>query len=560
MICHWYPEPIFFFFAPDLPELLFYSHFPALVIALAVGLFVLLSNKSALLNKILFLIILCFSFWVLINLIAWTHINSQTILFTWSFFGALQGLIAILSIYFVHVYVTKTDISKKLKGALLLLIVPVLLLAATDLNISGFDLDWCDAFPYEGVAFLTYYSFLGIVAVVWIGYVLIKHIFNSNNKSEKQKSVLLLFGIEFFLLLFFVMVYVGSITAISDFFESSQIEFYGLFGMTIFMVLIGVLTVKFKAFNASVHAAEALTIALIILIASQYTYTNSTTSTIVLTTITLILTTVAGIYLNRSVRKEIKQREEIEELAKKLAKANKRLRKLDKAKSEFVSIASHQLRSPLTAMRGYASMLLEGSYGKLPETARDVIQRIAESSKNMAVSVEDYLNVSRIESGNMKYELIDFNIADEASRVVDDTRQEAIKSGLLLTYKSDLKRNGIVNADRGKVAQILHNLINNSIKYTQNGSITVYVSEDTKSNMIHIDIKDTGVGMSTEELDNIFGKFERAPGANAVNVSGTGLGLFVAKSMAEHMGGSITAFSDGKGLGSTFRISFPLAA
>src|SRR5690606_38662749 len=107
---------------------------------------------------------------------------------------------------------------------------------------------------------------------------------------------------------------------------------------------------------------------------------------------------------------------------------------LDKMKSEFVSIASHQLRSPITAIRGYVSMLVEGSYGKFPDKAREVLDRIAESSKFMAASIEDYLNVSRIEAGNMKYELSDFDLKEQTERVADEMRQVALKKGLVLIF------------------------------------------------------------------------------------------------------------------------------
>lgn len=556
MICHWYEAPSYLFFTSDLPALLYYSHFPAMVVALTVGLFVFLNARNLLLNRLLFAIALCFSGWTVINLIAWTNIESGFILFTWTFFAALQALISVLSIYFVAVFVTKKDISHTFKLGLLALVAPVLLLAGTDLNIAGFNLDYCDAFDYEGVAFLTYYSFLGVVAMFWIAYLLIKH-YNTADKALRKQILLMGVGIESFLFLFFAMVYIGSIAAIADFYESSQLEFYGLFGMTIFMTMMGILIVQFKTFNIGAHASQALVVALLILVASQFTYVTTTTG-IILTSITLVLTAVSGLIIVRSVNKEIQQRQEIQNLAERLKKANKRLRELDQMKSEFVSIASHQLRSPLTSIRGYASMLLEGTYGKLSQKATEAINRISESSQYMAASVEDYLNVSRIEAGNMKYEMMDFNLKDEASHVTDDKRQEATKKGLLISFKSDLDLHGIVNADIGKTRQILHNLINNALKYTPRGTITVFAHDDKKAKQMHVDIIDSGIGMKQDELEDIFDKFERAHNANQTNVTGTGLGLFVARKMARAMGGDVTAHSDGVGHGSTFRLTLPL--
>jgi two-component system, NtrC family, sensor kinase len=201
-------------------------------------------------------------------------------------------------------------------------------------------------------------------------------------------------------------------------------------------------------------ASKALMLALIVLVASQFTINISTTGTI-LTSMTLVFTAAIGLLLLKSVTKEIEQREELQVLTKKLERANGRLKELDKLKSEFVSIASHQLRSPLTAIRGYASLLVDGSYGKLPAKATEALERISESSKNMAYSIEDYLNVSRIESGNMKYNKTDFNLKDETEKVSDDLRPQAIKRGLTVLFRSDLKSQGVINADVGKVIQIL---------------------------------------------------------------------------------------------------------
>ena len=177
----------------------------------------------------------------------------------------------------------------------------------------------------------------------------------------------------------------------------------------------------------------------------------------------------------------------------------------------------------------------------------------------MAYSIEDYLNVSRIESGNMKYHTTDFNLRDEVEKVCDDLRQEAIHEGLVLLFRTDLKGRGIIHADVGKTTQILQNLLHNAIKYTDEGSIKVFVWDDLARQKIYVDITDTGIGMDEETLHMIFQKFERARKASEINASGTGLGLYVALKMTEAMGGTITAHSDGCQQGSRFTIAFPLA-
>ena len=235
------------------------------------------------------------------------------------------------------------------------------------------------------------------------------------------------------------------------------------------------------------------------------------------------------------------------------------LKIIDKQKSEFVSIASHQLRSPLTAIRGYASMILDGNFGTPPPEMIEPIDRIHESAKMMTFSIDDFLNVSRIESGNMKYELTVFNIANQARQIVADMQVEAARAHITLTFESTCVGDGLVSADLGKTQQVLHNLINNAIKYTPNGGIKVQVQDDSRLDKIYIQISDTGIGMSAATIADLFQKFSRANNANSVNIKGTGLGLFVAREMAAAMGGNISAYSDGDGKGSRFAFTLPAA-
>lgn len=557
MICHYYEPPTWLFFAPDLPQLLYYSHIPVALLALFVGFFLFANNTKAKANRLLFLISLTFAGWILINLIAWTNIQSEIILTIWPFFGIFSALISILSIYLVYVFTRKQDAPRSLKLSFLVLLLPVFLFAHTNLSVSGFNISDCDAFGFEGFWYSVYYTSLGAIAMLWSAYFLVSQYLRSDSNFKKQ-IVLFGIGIEFFLLTFFSVTWFASYLANLGLVQDSDFEFYGLFGMAVFMIFIGILVTRFKSFNVGVLAAQALLVALVILVGSQFTFNTNTTS-VVLTTITLVLVTLSGILLNRSVKKEIRQREELEKLTTELEHANDRLKELDQLKSEFVSIASHQLRSPLTAIRGYASMLAEGSFGKLPEKAQESADRIAESARLMAMSVEDYLNVSRIESGNMKYDYSDFNLKDRLEEVTDELREVAADKNLLLLFRHDLKGRGIVHADVGKTVQICHNLINNSIKYTQKGSINVFMRDDVPMKKMYVEISDTGVGMSAKTIKMLFQKFSRAENANKVNHSGTGLGLFVANKMAEAMGGSITATSDGEGKGSRFVLELPLA-
>lgn len=233
--------------------------------------------------------------------------------------------------------------------------------------------------------------------------------------------------------------------------------------------------------------------------------------------------------------------------------ANEKLKELDKQKTEFVSMASHQLRSPLTAIKGYSSMLLEGSFGELSEKSKEAVDRIFDSSQRLVMVIEDFLNITRIELGKMKYDMVDLDLRDLAEKMTAEMTPTANKKGLEIAFESNGK-DFIMLGDIGKVSQIITNLIDNSIKYTPKGSVTVSVSGNGEK--IRFMVSDTGVGLEAGQIPKLFRKFVRANDAGKVNYSGTGLGLYVVKQMAEAHNGSVWAESDGIGKGSRFIVEF----
>lgn len=248
--------------------------------------------------------------------------------------------------------------------------------------------------------------------------------------------------------------------------------------------------------------------------------------------------------------------EQLSETNKELAVKNVRLQELDNLKTEFVSIASHQLRAPITAIKGYASLILEGSYGPVPPPLQEAADRIFQSSKSMATSVDDFLNIGRIEQGNMKYDIQEFNAGLTAKRTAEEFLPLAEKKGLALIF--DAIPDGVVGyADENKSKQIMTNLIDNAIKYTPKGNVVISVTSDLAHKKILFSVKDSGIGLSSEDQKKLFTKFTRASNANTASVQGTGLGLYVAIQMAKAQGGTITVTSEGVGKGSTFTFEIP---
>ena len=538
--------------------LVYYSHFSTIIVALIIGILVFKNGQPPLAGRVLFSLSVFFSLWVVFDLITWISYNSTHYMFFWSFFGILTSLIYISCIYFAYVFINKKNISLPTALSFFILLLPTVLLTPTTYNLSGFNI--YDCISVEQFYFTNYFHALGIVAFVWILALTIFKLRKITDVSFKKQIILMTIGLEAFIATFFTATFLDSYLVNLGVTGDYMIGNYGLFGIMIFMGFLAYLIVRFKSFNIKLLGAQALIYALVILIGSQFFFIRSTTN-MILTGVTLLLAAIFGGFLIRGVKREIKQREEIEVLAKNLTRANDsletanvRLKELDKQKTEFVSIASHQLRSPLTAIKGYSSMLLEGSFGPVEGKAREAVDRVFQSSQKLVTIIEDFLNITRIELGTMKYEMADIDLAKIAETVVGDMRPNIEEKGLRLDFGAD-GGSHLIRGDSGKLTQVVSNIIDNAVKYTPTGSISVAVKEvkgtDGKKH-VRVEVKDTGVGIEASTLPKLFEKFIRADDAGKTNITGTGLGLYVAKQIMEGHQGKIWAESAGKGKGSTF--------
>ncbi len=229
------------------------------------------------------------------------------------------------------------------------------------------------------------------------------------------------------------------------------------------------------------------------------------------------------------------------------------LAELDRLKTEFLSVATHQLRAPITAIRGYTANMADGSYGPVPPYLTEPLSIIEESARLMVNSIEDYLNISRIEQGRMKYEKSSFDLTKLATEVVEEFKPVATHKGIAISAAPGEPVS--IYADVGKIKQVITNLVDNAIKYTKQGSVTVTVSKEGP--IARLVVQDTGVGISADEAPKLFSKFTRARNANKVNTTGTGLGLYVVRQLTEGNGGKVWIESEGTGKGSRFVVELP---
>lgn len=243
----------------------------------------------------------------------------------------------------------------------------------------------------------------------------------------------------------------------------------------------------------------------------------------------------------------------IQEATAKLKRSNEKLKEVDEAKDEFISMASHQLRTPLTSVKGYLSMVIEGDAGKISEAQQELLNQAYVSSQRMVYLIADLLNVSRLKTGKFVIDAAPLNLADMVESEIAQLSQAAKLRKLTLTFNKPADFPTLM-LDETKTRQVVMNFVDNAIYYTpKGGKIKIELTTDRSS--VYFMVKDNGLGVPKAEQPHMFTKFYRATNAQKARPDGTGLGLFMAKKVITDQGGTIL-FESTEDKGSTFGFKF----
>jgi len=239
-----------------------------------------------------------------------------------------------------------------------------------------------------------------------------------------------------------------------------------------------------------------------------------------------------------------------------LARANQKLAELDKAKSDFVSVAAHQLRTPLTGIKWSYTALLDSDTGPLNQEQKEIAQKGLSSISNTIDLINDLLNVAHVEEGKMEFDIKKQSIIPIAKKAVEGIKFVAEEKKIALFAKIPNEAGfPNVNIDAEKMSLVFANLLDNAVKYTPNeGRIDFNMDQD--QGIIKIAIQDSGIGIPKDQKNRLFSKFFRADNAVGVQTDGTGLGLYMVKKIIDRHGGKIIVDST-EGGGTTFIITIP---
>ena len=329
---------------------------------------------------------------------------------------------------------------------------------------------------------------------------------------------------------------------------------FGTFGMIAFIFTA---VRRHGLFDFKLIAIEVLIGLMSMTLIIQIMVSDSLYSRIVQSVI-FAITLIFSYFLIKGLMQGVVRREKMQQLTEGLKLANQKLKEMDAEKSDFVSITSHQFRTPLTVIKGYASMLLEGSFGSVTNPAQyKVLETIFRASQRLVLLIEEFLSISRIEKGEMQYTFAPIDLRRLVSDIINQFKIAIKGEKIHFTFNAELGETYTIRADAAKIQQVLRNILDNAIKYSrEEGSVTVTLSKRKNEGIVRVAVTDSGIGLQPEIMQRLFEKFSRARSVSKLHTEGRGLGLYVARQVMSAHGGKIWAESAGRGKGSTFYLDF----
>lgn len=539
--CEWFPSHFLIFSENVYLPFLYYSHLGSAVLAFAVGVFIFLKDKKALPNRLLLSSVVFFILWILCDVVLWaTEFPSYTIFF-WSLINLFEPFVHFFAFYFVYAFLFKESFNINKLAWSVLPLVPIILLTPTRFAILGYYLGDCDRNAIEGI--MVFYGYgVEILYTALIVLITVAFIKKTKDSFEWKKAVYLGIGVLAFLASFSL----GNI--VESFTNNWYLAQSGFFGVPIFATLLAYIVVRFKAFDIKLLSSQVFVVALWILTLSAL-FLRTIENVRVIIGVNLLLATVLGYLLVKSVKKEVELREETQKLAKNLEFAN--IRQL-----ETMRFITHEVKGYLTDASAGFDAITSGSFGPVAPDIKDMSQEALARVQYGVNEVKNFLHVSDFKTGKVTYAMEKINLTELLVKSAEELKKRASDKKLTLTVDVPEGDACTILGDADYIVNhILKNLIDNAINYTPEGSVTVSLTHT--DGKVLFSVKDSGVGLSDEDKAVLFTEGGRGKDSRTINVHSTGYGLFIAKKIVDAHNGRIWAESLGRGKGSTFFVEFP---
>ncbi len=536
-LCPW-ESAQYFVYSSNIPTLFFYSHIPAIIVAILIGLMVFFKSGKSKVGITLLIVNLLFSLWCLFDLILWATNRPDVVMFFWALQILFEPLVYLLCFYLIYVFLKNKDLDTGWKFFGIFLYSPIVLLLPFEFNLIGVDLSYCTAI--EGFI-AQYYTYAFEATLILSILIFIIWEFRKIVDRNKRKEIVILgFGIILFLVAFSSGNIIGSFT------ENWTLAQAGLIGMPLFTIFLAYLFVRFHTFNIKVFATQVLMVSIWFLVLGILLI-RQIENVRIITAITLILVTIAGDILIKSVKKEIEQKEELEGL-------NVELQDLLKQRESLMHLINHKVKGSFTRSKFIFAGILDGTFGEISTEIKKMATQGLESDDTGIKTIDLVLNAANMQKGTVKYDLKELDLKDVILKIIADKTDQAETKNLVI--EKNIQEGGYkILGDSIWLKEAINNLIENSIKYTKEGKITVNL--ENKEGKVILSVKDTGVGLTTEDKNILFTEGGRGKDSMKMNVDSTGYGLYSVKLILDAHKGRVWAESEGKDNGSTFFIELP---
>ncbi len=571
MLCNFGP-PSLLIFSKHVPEIIYFSHIPILLVSLIVGIYLYSRNTSSLICKLILLIASVFSLWIFLDLVFWSTNTPKIIMFVWSIQILIEPMVHLLCLLLFHISVFKKPASNNLTVFLLLLYLPLVIITPTSYMIDYFAIDKC----LSNETIYSYYSY--IIELIYTLLIVVYSIISFKSSGRLvtiNELILLSTGMIIFLVTFSWGAVVGSIT------DNWLVAQFGLLGMPVFFLILLYSIRKYKTIDLRILISEIIIISILIMNGSLLAIQDMRIGHPLMIA-TLCLTTLMSVVSLKITSRESKHLSQISSLATSLKdlnanlesrvtaqtaeikksyelerNAHRELIKLSETKDRFISIAQHNLRIPITSIRNKIDRIIRNIDRNDEESAR-LLRDTKESLNNLNEIADDFKSISRINKENNFLNLKTVSLLPVIQNILMELAVEIDKLKLDITYHTDTNSWPDIRVDRNKLKDALMVVIENAIKYNkQSGYIDI--STTLKDRVLNIKIKNSGIGLTTSEKNNIETQsFYRSDRAKLTNPVGMGIGLNLAKSTIEAHHGKLEISSDGENLGATVEISIPV--
>ena len=516
------------------PDLLFYSYIPIAILVITFSILIKSHNKKDILSRFLISFFAFFILWIGNILIQWTSSIHSVILLSWKltiFFEILLYLYAFQLSYFIMFKKKISNFSKIFTILIASVCIPL------KYNIYSYNTDKC-----EGVLGSIWNFIYAIEPIIIFSiFAISMYIYLKKDKLNRDKESLILnFGIVIFLTIFYLS------NVYSEFRHKYEFNFYGPIGMIFLIILFSYSIIKYKTFRISRFSSKILIACLVISITSLFLIRSIGILNIV-TPITFVIILIFSALLILTIQTSY----DLE------MKAHRELKKLTDTKDQFITLAQHNLRVPISNISNNLKDILTGRYGHVNNETRKAIEDTIRSSDNLKHIADDFKDITKMKIGSQILNISNIDTYLLVNDVINDLKLDVKNMSITMTYPTDKNDWPEIKGDYGKIKDVFIVIIENAIKYNiPNGSINI--STNKKPYGLEIEILNTGVGMTDMERENILSKsFYRSNRVKEINPTGMGIGLYISKSIIESHHGNIDITSLGQNRGAKVTIYLP---